>query len=99
MSHFGKKQAALVNELGWDKARANFIWHGRQPYRREIVNEVAQWLGIKPFELLMSPRTALAFRNLKSSAAMIVAEPESEFDFEDLIPDPPPPTAPAARKR
>ena len=71
LAHFGKKQAALVNELGWDKARANFLWHSKQAYRRDDVNIVATWLGIAPFELLMSPKDALALRRLRETAKLI----------------------------
>ena len=77
MQHFGKKQAALVNELGWDKAKANFLWHSKQPYRRDVVNEVAGWLEIRPFELLMTPEEALALRRLREAAALIVADSAS----------------------
>jgi len=83
MAHFGKRQAALVNELGWTKNRAHFVWHSSQRYRRDDVNTIASWLGIKPFELLMSPREALALRRLRQSAAAIVAESEQQpFDDE-----------------
>jgi len=80
LAHFGKKQSSLVNELGWDKSRANFVWHSKQSYRREVVNQVAEWLGIKPYELLMTPREALALRNLRQTAALIVAEDPQPFD-------------------
>ena len=80
MRHLGKKQVALVNELGWDKARANFVWHGKTPYRREIVNEIATWLGIEPYELMMTPKMAAAFKSLRRSAEQIVAEADSEFE-------------------
>ena len=72
MRHFGKKQAALTNELGWNKSKANHVWHGRQEYRRETVREVATWLGIEPFELLMAPKEALALRGLREMAQQIV---------------------------
>ena len=77
LAHFGKRQVSLVNELGWDKARASFVWNGRQPYRRPLVNEVARWLGIRPFELLMPPREALALRRLRNTALAIAAEDQS----------------------
>lgn len=72
MKHFGKIQADLSKELGWDKARANFIYHGKQPYKREVLNEVAAWLGVDPYELLMPPTKALAIRELYRSAERIV---------------------------
>lgn len=88
MSHFGKRQAALSNELGWNKSKANFFWHGRQPYRREVVNEISHWLGIEPYELLMSPREALALRRLRQAAAVIVGEGTTpqESSPEDQVP-------------
>jgi transcriptional regulator with XRE-family HTH domain len=88
LTHFGKRQAALVNELGWNKQRASYVWNSRQSYRREVVNEIAQWLGIRPFELLMPPREALALRRLRETAAAIVAEDSAEWDTKGET-DPP----------
>ncbi|MGZ3272408.1 MAG: hypothetical protein ACXU82_03630 [Caulobacteraceae bacterium] len=73
MTHFGKRQADLVNELGWLKGRASKFWNGQHSYRREIINEISAWLGIEPFELLMHPVEALALRQLRQTAATIVA--------------------------
>lgn len=73
LAHLGKRQASLVNELGWVKGRANKVYHGAQPYRREVVNEIAGWLGIQPYELLMPPAEALAIRGLRETAQAIVA--------------------------
>lgn len=73
LAHFGKRQAALVNELGWDKAKANFIYHGKQHYRRKDVAEVASWLGLQPYEVLMRPADAMALRRLRESAKTIAA--------------------------
>jgi hypothetical protein len=72
MRHFGKRQASLTNELGWSKNRANIVWHSQQPYRRDVVNELAAWLGIRPYELLMPPAEAMALRRLRETAALIV---------------------------
>jgi hypothetical protein len=80
MAHFGKRQAALSNELGWTKGRAHYVWHGNTPYGRDVVNEVAAWLGIEPFELLMPPRDALNLRRLRESAMAIAAEQAADFE-------------------
>jgi len=72
MRHFGKIQADLTKELGWDKSRANFLFHGKQPYKRERLNEVAAWLSVEPYELLMPPEKALAIRELYKTAERIV---------------------------
>lgn len=89
MAHFRKRQVDMVHDLGWDKARANFVFHNKQPYRREVVNEISRWLGIKPFELLMRPSEALALRRLRETAALIVAE-EGSPPFEPAPPARPP---------
>jgi transcriptional regulator with XRE-family HTH domain len=82
MRHFGKRQAALVNELGWGKGRASKTWNGKIPYRREIVIELARWLGIRPYELLMPPNEAVNLRRLRETAAAIVAEEQRPFEHE-----------------
>lgn len=78
MAHFNKKQAALTNELGWNKGRANHIWHSKQEYKRDLVNEVSSWLGIEPYELLMPPAEALQLRALKASALAIAASVQTK---------------------
>ncbi len=75
----GKRQADLVTELGWLKNHAHRRWHGIQPYRRDFVNEVAAWLGIEPFELLMPPERAIQLRQLAQSALAIAAESGKAF--------------------
>jgi hypothetical protein len=80
LRYFGKRQASLVNELGWTKNRASIVWHSRQPYRRDLVNEIARWLELKPYELLMEPREAAALKRLRESAAQIVAEDDTPFE-------------------
>jgi transcriptional regulator with XRE-family HTH domain len=69
----GKRQASLTNELGWSKNKANKIWHSRQAYGREVVNEVAAWLGVPAYELLMPPHEAVALRQLRQAAHQIAS--------------------------
>jgi transcriptional regulator with XRE-family HTH domain len=78
----GKKQADLVTELGWHSTTAHRLWHGKQPYRRDFVNEAARWLGIEPFELLMPPAEAIALKNIRRSALAIAAEDGAVYDPE-----------------
>lgn len=65
----GKKQADLVKDLGWHKNTAFRLWHSVQPYHREVVNEVAAWLEIEPYELLMPPAEALKIRRVRELLA------------------------------
>jgi hypothetical protein len=67
-----KKRVDLIRDLGWSKAKASDVWNGKSAYRRELVNEISEWLGIEPHELLMSPRDAQALRALRETARHIV---------------------------
>lgn len=73
-----KRQADLTRDLGWLPPRASKVWNGEIPYKRDIVVALAQWLGIRPHELLMLPRDAMALRRLRETAKAIAAETEQE---------------------
>ncbi|MBO9500783.1 hypothetical protein [Brevundimonas sp. A19_0] len=75
----GKRQADLVNDLGFAKNQAHRIWHGKQPYRRDIVNLVAGWLNLQPYELLMRPEEAMRLRRLEETAMAIAADRSRPF--------------------
>ncbi len=68
MTHFGKKQASLNNELGWNKSRMNAIWHGKQRFNRDLLIEISDWLGIEMYELLMKPEEAILMRQFREAA-------------------------------
>lgn len=94
LAHFQKRQASLVNELGWNKSKANLVFHGKQPYTRSIINEISAWLGIEPFELLMAPDEALALRQLRMAARTIAANSSLPIAAEQPRPfTPAPPLA------
>lgn len=76
----GKRQADLVNDLGFAKNQAHRIWHSVQPYRRDVVNKVAKWLEIQPYELLMTPRQATHLKQLEESAYAIAADRTRQWD-------------------
>ena len=67
----GKKQEHLTTELGWNKSRASLTARGIQPYDRDDVNEIAAYLNIEPYELLMHPQDAHAIRGLLLEAAKV----------------------------
>ena len=69
----GKKQADLVADLGWNISKASLFWNGKQRYHREDVNEIAAYLGVMPFELLLHPEEANAIKRLRVSARQIAA--------------------------
>jgi hypothetical protein len=72
-------QAMLERETGWDKRKTSHLINGKQPYKRDTVNEAAAALHIQPFELLMHPDDAFALRRLRDTALSIAAETRSPF--------------------
>ncbi len=74
MKQQGRLQADIVRDLGWERGRTSKVFNGVQPYCRGDVIQLSQWLGIEPFELLMSPREAIAMRQLREAARQIAAQ-------------------------
>jgi transcriptional regulator with XRE-family HTH domain len=74
MDRAGKKQADIIRDLSMDRARVSKIFNGVQPYSRLDINRLSAWLEIQPFELLMHPEEAIAYRRLRESAFAIAAE-------------------------
>lgn len=72
-------QAELERRTGWDKRKASHLVNGKQPYKRDTVNEASSALNIAPFELLMHPDDAFALRRLRESAIKIAADNHSPF--------------------
>jgi hypothetical protein len=69
-----KKQADIVRDLDWNKAKVSLMLRGLQPYTREEVNEVAAYLNIRPHELLMHPDEAHALRRLRAGMIRLAQE-------------------------
>lgn len=70
----GKRQKDVVKDLDWNKAKASLLASGKQSYSREDVNEIAAYLNVRPFELLMHPDDAHAMRRLKAEMIRLVHE-------------------------
>lgn len=71
MRYRGKKQADLVRDLDWNRGRASKVYNGSLMYKRDVVNQVSDWLGIMPFELFLRPEEAVALRRLRETAKLI----------------------------
>jgi hypothetical protein len=70
----GKRPVDFVNDLDWNKSRVSLLFSGKQPFSRDILNDVAAYLNIKPHELLLHPEDAMALRRLRGAAAVIAAD-------------------------
>ena len=73
MDRAGKKQADLVRDLGWTRRKASEVYNGEQQYKRDMVGEVSVWLGIEPYELLLTPHRAEQLKNFERAAIAISA--------------------------
>lgn len=74
LKSLGMKQADLIRALGWSKAKASDVVAGEQRYTRDMVNEVAAILNVRPFELLMHPSDAFSIRRMREDALRVAAE-------------------------
>lgn len=72
LEHLGKKQADVVKALEWNKSKASLMFNDKQRYHRDDVNQIAAYLHIEPFELLLPPERAMALRQYRASAEQIV---------------------------
>lgn len=78
----GKKQADIVRDLDWNKARVSLTASGKQPYNRDDVNEVADYLNLRPYELLMHPDDAMSLRRLRAEMIRLAHETEDPGERE-----------------
>jgi transcriptional regulator with XRE-family HTH domain len=72
LRYAGKSQADVVRDLDWNKARVSLMARGKQEYTRDAINELATYLNIAPFELLMHPDDAASLKRLRSTAMQAI---------------------------
>ena len=77
LRYFKKKQADVVRALDWNKSKASLMANGKQPYTRKEINELASYLEVHPYELLMDPDDAMALRRLRQEALQVVKSSEA----------------------
>ena len=79
-----KKQADIVRDLDWNKAKISLMANGKQPYTRDEINELADYLNVKPHELLMHPEDAMAIRRLKADMIRLAHDAERETPLKKV---------------
>jgi transcriptional regulator with XRE-family HTH domain len=72
MDTLGVNQAEMIRRTDWSKATASQLYNNKQDYSPKIVNEAAKALNLEPFELLMKPERAMAYRRQRQAAFTIV---------------------------
>lgn len=80
----GKRQADIVSDLEWNKARVSLMVSGKQQYTRDAVNELADWLHIRPHELLMHPDDANAIKRLRAEMIRLAHSAETTERSEEI---------------
>ncbi|NVD44364.1 helix-turn-helix domain-containing protein [Qipengyuania atrilutea] len=70
----GKRQADIARDLEWNKARVSLTASGKQPYTRDDINEIADYLNLRPYELLMHPEDAMRMRRLRDEMMRLAHE-------------------------
>jgi plasmid maintenance system antidote protein VapI len=78
-----KKQADIVKDLDWNKAKVSLIVNGKQPYTGDDIAELASYLQIRQHELLMHPEEAFHARRLKAELIRLVHDSETEEVADD----------------
>ena len=62
LDHLDISQADIVRGIGWDKQKISNLCTGRTSYSRKTVDSLAQYMGLHPYELLVSPQYAIRLR-------------------------------------
>lgn len=75
------RQRDIMKATDYSKATMSDLVNGKQRYNRDILNEIADVLHIRPYELLMHPDEAMAIRRVRESAVRIAAETPDEASF------------------
>lgn len=82
-----KKQSDIVRDLDWNKAKVSLTASGKQAYDRDDVNAIADYLHLRPYELLMHPDDAMALRRLRAEMIRLAHEsqPLSEEGEQERV--------------
>lgn len=89
LATLGKKQADLVRDLDWNKAKVSLTASGKQPYTRDDINEISIYLAIKPYELLMHPEEAMRLRRVVADAIRLAHDAEEVISESKPLDDQP----------
>ena len=65
-------QAELGRLTDYPKAKVSDLVTGKQRYNRDVLNDVAHALNIRPHELLMHPSDAMGLRRMRTLAEQMV---------------------------
>jgi transcriptional regulator with XRE-family HTH domain len=84
MTTLDVSQAELCRRTGYPKAKMSDLVSGKQRYNRDILNELADALHIRPYELLMHPADANAIKRVRADAARIASIRLGDDEAEEV---------------
>lgn len=67
------RQADLAEKTELGKTAVSLLINERQDYTPVIIQTIADFLNIRPFELLMHPDDAMRLRSIREDALRVVA--------------------------
>lgn len=83
-------QAEMMRRTGWSKATMSQLYNGVQDYNPIVLEEAAEALHARNYDLLMHPDEAMALRQFRLSARVIASrDPIQEAEGADVLPDRP----------
>lgn len=80
------KQADVVARTDWPKSKVSKLVNGTVAYNRDIINEAAAALHVRPYELLLHPDDAMALRKYRESAITLASDRSSLAEGADEDP-------------
>ena len=72
-----------MRDLDWNKAKVSLTASGKQPYTRAEINEIADYLHLRPYELLMHPDDAMRLCRLRDEMVRLAHESEDADETSD----------------
>jgi hypothetical protein len=62
----------MMRRTGWSKASASQLYNNKQDYSPKLVNDAAEALSIRRYELLIRPEEAMEIRRKLAESPKIV---------------------------
>lgn len=79
MDYYEVSQADMIRRTGWSKATASQLYNNKQDYNPKIINEAAEALSVRRYELLMRPEEAMRLRaEAKEKPKLVHSAPQKK---------------------
>ncbi|KKC25802.1 hypothetical protein WP12_12155 [Sphingomonas sp. SRS2] len=79
------RQVDLMERTGWTKATTSQLVNGSQTFSPSVLKAAAEGLGLEPFELLIPPARAMAFRRFYAEAKQVVDTGTEAATYQNIV--------------